>query len=76
MKYDMREKLFSLNTESYARIKCDMDFDLYPYDTQMCNFIIVPDKNLTYQACIDDFTVSSTSTECKENPLYPDLEGW
>ena len=53
LKYDMREKMFTLNTESYARIKCDMDFEMYPFDTQMCNFVIIPDKNLTFQVYIN-----------------------
>ena len=41
--------MFELSTESYAKIKCDMDFSKYPFDTQRCPFVITADKNLTYQ---------------------------
>ena len=41
--------MFLLKTKSYAKVKCDMDFGIYPFDTQKCNFVITPDKNLTYQ---------------------------
>ena len=49
LKYEMGEGIFLLSTESYAKIKCDMEFALYPFDTQRCTFTITPDKNLTYQ---------------------------
>ena len=41
-----------MNTESYGKIKCNMDFGSYPFDTQRCKFIITPDKNITYQVKI------------------------
>lgn len=49
LKYDVSNGMFQLSFESYAKIKCQMDFALYPFDTQRCTFVITPDKNLTYQ---------------------------
>ena len=49
LKYEMGQGIFLLSTESYAKIKCDMEFALYPFDTQRCTFVLTPDKNLTYQ---------------------------
>lgn len=52
LRYNVADGKFHLRTKSYARIKCDMDFGLYPFDTQKCELIIFPKKNLTYQATI------------------------
>ena len=49
LKYDVRNGMFELITKSYAMMNCDMDFTLYPFDTQWCYFSMVPEKNLTYQ---------------------------
>ena len=49
MKYDVRKGMFELSSESYAKIKCGMDFSMYPFDTQWCPIVIIADKNLTYQ---------------------------
>ena len=49
LKYDVRSSMFEWSTESHAKIKCDMDFSMYPFDTQRCPFMITADKNLTYQ---------------------------
>ena len=49
LKYDVKTSMFELNTESYAKIKCDMDFSMYPFDSQICPFVITADQNQTYQ---------------------------
>ena len=49
LKYDISSGMFQLSFESYAKIKCHMNFDTYPFDTQLCNFVITSEKNLTYQ---------------------------
>ena len=42
--------MFDLWTESYANINCDMDFSLYPFDTQKCDYVIQSiTKNKSYQ---------------------------
>ena len=51
LRYDVRDGIFELVTKSYARMNCQMDFSLYPFDTQRCNFYMVTEKNMTYQAC-------------------------
>ena len=55
MKYDVRGSMFEWSTESHAEIKCGMDFTMYPFDTQICPFVIIADKNLTYQEIISKF---------------------
>ena len=49
LKYDVKSNMFEMNTESHAKIKCDMDFSMYPFDLQTCPFLITADQNLTYQ---------------------------
>ena len=49
LKYDYGDGTFSLSTTSTATVRCEMDFGLYPFDTQKCLFEIVARKNLTYQ---------------------------
>ena len=49
LKYDVGDGMFLLHTESYAKVKCNMHFDMYPFDTQKCSFIINTHKNQTYQ---------------------------
>ena len=34
LQYDIDNGMFELNTKSYAKIYCNMDFTLYPFDTQ------------------------------------------
>ena len=51
--------MFQLSFDSFAQIKCQMDFSLYPFDTQKCPFAITLDRNLTYQ-------VKKSSFECME----------
>ena len=49
LKYDVADGMFTLSTDSYAQMKCDMKFSLYPFDTQRCPFAITTKRNLTYQ---------------------------
>ena len=49
LRYYVMEGLFDLWTESYANINCDMDFALYPFDTQRCDFKLQSvSKNKSY----------------------------
>ena len=47
--YDAVYGVFELFTVSHAKIKCDMDFSLYPFDTQTCWFTMSSSTNLSYQ---------------------------
>ena len=49
IKYDIRNGMFEISTEYLVKIKCPMDFTMYPFDTQICPSLITADKNLTYQ---------------------------
>ena len=50
LRYILEEGVFDLWTESYGNINCDMDFSLYPFDTQKCDFILRSvTKNRSYQ---------------------------
>ena len=50
MKYDVKTGLFSFWVNYNAKIKCPMDYTLYPFDTQTCQFTMISaTKNLTYQ---------------------------
>ena len=50
LRYILEDGMFDLWTESYVNINCDMDFSLYPFDTQKCDFILKSvTKNKTYQ---------------------------
>ena len=49
LKYDVKNGTFQLSTTSFAEIRCDMDFGLYPFDVQECPFAVYLRKNLTYQ---------------------------
>merc|ERR1712117_882769 len=50
LRYILEEGVFDLWTESYGNTNCDMDFSLYPFDTQKCDFILRSvTKNRTYQ---------------------------
>ena len=47
--YDVINGTFTLFTKSYAKIECNMGFGEYPFDTQMCSFIMQVFKNASYQ---------------------------
>ena len=49
LEYDIQYGTFKLVSESYARVSCDMNFNAYPFDTQICNFTIVAWDNTSYQ---------------------------
>ena len=50
MKYDVKTGTFSLEMECHADVKCPMDYELYPFDTQTCKFALrSATKNMTYQ---------------------------
>ena len=49
LRYDIRLGEFRLSTTSYAKIRCDMDFGLYPFDTQRCTFAVIPMLSIDYQ---------------------------
>ena len=42
--------MFEFVYRSYIKIECDMDFTLYPFDTQDCAFAMKSAaKNMTYE---------------------------
>ena len=47
--YDVADGTFTLTARSYIKISCEMDFLLYPFDTQICKFWMRPDKDNRYQ---------------------------
>ena len=47
--YDIQNGTFKLTTLSFAKINCEMDFIIYPFDTQICQFVLLPSKNSSYQ---------------------------
>ena len=50
MKYDVRTGLFSLKMISKPKINCLMEYELYPFDAQMCRFALrSATKNSTFQ---------------------------
>ena len=50
MKYDVRKGTFTLNMKCHARINCPMDYALYPFDTQTCQFALKSaTKNMNFQ---------------------------
>ena len=58
LKYDSKEGRFEFSGQSWVRMKCDMDFTVYPFDIQSCPFIIIPSRNMTYQEGFDLFLIS------------------
>ena len=49
LRYDVEDGTFILTTESYAKVHCAMDFGMYPYDIQTCNFVITTAKDISQQ---------------------------
>ena len=42
--------MFQLNTRTEkASIACGVDFAYYPFDEHVCEFAMIPSKNLSYQ---------------------------
>ena len=46
--YDVTNGLFYFAMFSYAKLYCLMDFTLYPFDTQKCEFVMLYSKNASY----------------------------
>ena len=61
MEYDMKDGSFSLWMSSYVKVKCQMTYDMYPFDTQTCKFEMKSvTSNLTYQVrCQKDILLYS-----------------
>ena len=80
--YDVTSGLFTLWASSYAKINCKMDFTLYPFDTQKCNFLISLIKNSSYQVMFGSFykfynelvTLHTFSGISNKNRCQQDLE--
>ena len=50
LKYNMMEGKFELWTSTYAKIGCQMDYSMYPFDTHQCEFRMRSvTKNMTYE---------------------------
>ena len=54
LRYDVQTGSFLLTTTSYARVRCDMNFRLYPFDTQECRFTINARMNIDYMVETDN----------------------
>ena len=50
--YDMQNGSFNLFTVSYAKIRCKMEFHLYPFEAQECLFVLGLLKNSSYEVII------------------------
>ena len=56
MKYDVKTGAFSLWMNTYVKVKCPMDYALYPFDIQKCQFTMKSaTKNNTFQVRIKNF---------------------
>ena len=50
IKYFIDSGMFQLNTRTEkASIACGVDFAYYPFDEHVCEFAMIPSKNLSYQ---------------------------
>ena len=47
--YNITDGTFLLKTKSYVKTRCDMNFRLYPFDTQTCMFRMTPAKYISQQ---------------------------
>ena len=52
LRYDAQSGSFYLFTVSYAKMRCEMEFRLYPFDAQECEFVLDLWKNSSYQVII------------------------
>ena len=65
MEYDMKDGSFSLWMSSYVKVKCQMTYDMYPFDTQTCKFEMKSvTSNLTYQVLGQKEIAGSSQTSC------------
>ena len=49
LKYDVDDGTFLLTAVNFATIHCKMSFRLYPFDTQICLFLMGIDKDMSQQ---------------------------
>ena len=49
LRYDGEVGIFQLLSVVYAIINCPMEFRLYPFDTQTCQFVVSTEKNIDHQ---------------------------
>ena len=47
--YDVADGTFLLKTFSYVKTRCPMNFRLYPFDTQICEFKMSTKKFMSQQ---------------------------
>ena len=50
--YDVADGTFLLKTFSYVKTRCPMNFRLYPFDTQTCEFKMSTKKFMSQQVQI------------------------
>ena len=56
--------MFEFVYRTYAQIECDMDFTLYPFDTQDCVYSMKSgDKNMTYEVKVGVRNVKWTTNQ-------------
>ena len=51
--YDVADGSFWLAMFSYGKIHCPMDFTFYPFDTQMCKFVMHGPRNASFEVKFD-----------------------
>ena len=47
MKYDIESGTFTVVTNNYVKMACDMEFALYPFDTQECSLVMMSDQGVS-----------------------------
>ena len=49
LRYDVAKGTFQMTIMSLVKIPCEMDFQLYPFDTQTCPFRMRTSKDISQQ---------------------------
>ena len=65
------QPIIELTNPTRAEISCPMDFKFYPFDTQLCNFIIEP---LMFDARLIPFNVNSKQLDEQNIEMSYDID--
>ena len=49
LRFDAKSGIFTLYSVAHAKVHCPMEFHMYPFDTQKCEFIMRPYIDARYQ---------------------------